>query len=229
MTASSCTTRCSTRTSWNGCAGRSRWSRWPRRPRLTTNVRSDNPAGMRDLAGHLVRDHGYRTLSYIGGHIDSPDSIARLAAFSDEVAAAGGTFTGGPQWQGNYTAAAAPGSSTVCGASGGAEKLPRAIVCANDQTALGVVYAPGSTVAGRPRGCGGDRVRRHSGGPPPADPADHGPPAHPGTWCHRLRGALFDDQRRRDPRATSSCPTTLIRRRSCVRRGDPATLPWLVG
>ncbi len=33
----------------------------------TTNVHSDNSAGMRDLARHLLTDHGYRTLAYVAG------------------------------------------------------------------------------------------------------------------------------------------------------------------
>ena len=42
----------------------------------TANVRSDNTAGVPDLARHLLHDHGYRSISYIGGHVDSPDSMA---------------------------------------------------------------------------------------------------------------------------------------------------------
>ena len=47
----------------------------------TSNVGGDNQSGMRELARHLVREHGYRTLAYLGGHPDSPDNLARHAAF----------------------------------------------------------------------------------------------------------------------------------------------------
>ena len=87
----------------------------------TSNVGGDNQGSMRELARHLVREHGYRTLAYLGGHPDSPDNLARQAAFSDEVAAAGGTFTGGPQWQGNYCAAGGARVIDRLLASGGAE------------------------------------------------------------------------------------------------------------
>ena len=40
---------------------------------------------MHALARHLLRDHGYPTLAYLGGHADSPDNIARR-----EVAGGGG-------------------------------------------------------------------------------------------------------------------------------------------
>jgi LacI family transcriptional regulator len=106
---------------------------------LTANVRSDNAAGMRDLARHLLHDHGYRTISYIGGHIDSPDSIARFDTLAAEVAIAGATLLSGPPWQGNYTAGG--GAQVINSLLGRGERMPRAIVCANDQTAIGVLYA----------------------------------------------------------------------------------------
>ncbi len=105
----------------------------------TVNVDGDNVAGMSALAEHLVRDHGYRTLAYLGGYTDSPDSETRRRTFRDRVAASGAAFLDGPQWQGNYTAAGGARVIEQLLASG--EPLPQAIACANDQTALGVVYA----------------------------------------------------------------------------------------
>jgi LacI family transcriptional regulator, galactose operon repressor len=54
------------------------------------------------------------------------------------VTAAGATFITGPQWQGNYCAAGGAAVIERLLARGG--PLPGAIVCANDQSALGVVY-----------------------------------------------------------------------------------------
>jgi LacI family transcriptional regulator len=107
----------------------------------TTNVGGDNVAGMRELAQHLIGDHGYRTLAYLSGHARSPDNNQRRAVFGAEVTEAGAVFLDGPQWQGNYYAS---GGALVIHhllASGGA--LPDAIACANDQTALGVVHSLG--------------------------------------------------------------------------------------
>jgi LacI family transcriptional regulator len=105
----------------------------------TVNVDGDNRAGMKELARHLVRDHGYRSLAYLGGHVDSPDNLARCAAFGEQVAADGAQFVTGPQWQGNYLAAG--GARVIEGLLADGAPLPQAIACANDQTALGVVYA----------------------------------------------------------------------------------------
>jgi LacI family transcriptional regulator len=103
------------------------------------NVRCDNESGMRALLHHLVADHGYRSLAYLSGNADSPDSRARARVFETEAAAAGARLQAGPAWQGNYSAA---GGAGVIGALLDAgQELPRAIVCANDQTALGVMHA----------------------------------------------------------------------------------------
>ena len=105
----------------------------------TVNVSSDNRAGMAELARHLIRDHGYRTLAYLGGHPDSPDNLARHAALADQVTADGAWFVSGPAWQGNYTAAG--GARVIENLLASGDSLPQVIACANDQTALGVVYA----------------------------------------------------------------------------------------
>ncbi len=105
----------------------------------TVNVHGDNRAGMRDLARHLLIDHGYRTLAYLSGLADSPDSTARREAVMAEADAAGATVLTGPQWQGNYYAAG--GARVIERLITAGTAMPRAIVCANDQTALGVMYA----------------------------------------------------------------------------------------
>jgi LacI family transcriptional regulator len=105
----------------------------------TVNVRSDNASGMRELARHLLRDHGYRSIGYVGGYADSPDSRARHDTLAAEAAATGAKFTSGPDWQGNYYAAGA--AVVIDGLLAAGTTLPRAIVCANDQTALGVMDA----------------------------------------------------------------------------------------
>ena len=105
----------------------------------TANIRSDNAAGMRELARHLVGVHGYRTLAYLGGHADSPDNEARQTAFTAAVHAAGGSCAAGPGWQGNYLAVG--GARVIERLIAEGRELPRAIACANDQTALGVMSA----------------------------------------------------------------------------------------
>ena len=103
------------------------------------NVRCDNESGMRALVRHLVTDHGYRSLAYLSGRADSPDNRARARAFEAEALALKARVQLGPEWQGNYSAAG--GAKVVETLLDQGRKLPRAIVCANDQTALGVMHA----------------------------------------------------------------------------------------
>lgn len=103
------------------------------------NVRCDNAAGMRGLVRHLVRDHGYRSLAYLSGRADSPDNRTRAKAFQAEASAAGADVEMGADWQGNYSAAG--GANVIASLMDQGRALPRAIVCANDQTALGAMHA----------------------------------------------------------------------------------------
>ncbi len=103
------------------------------------NVRCDNESGMRALVRHLAVDHGYRSLAYLSGRTDSPDNKARTKAFEAEAATHGAEIQTGPDWQGNYSAVG--GAKVIDSQLDEGRKLPRAIVCANDQTALGVMHA----------------------------------------------------------------------------------------
>jgi LacI family transcriptional regulator len=105
----------------------------------TVNVRGDNDAGMRALARHLIVDHGYRTLAYLAGHHGSPDSLARGNALADEARAVGATVLAGEEWRGRYQAAG--GAAAIEYLIGAGSALPRAIACANDQSAIGVLHA----------------------------------------------------------------------------------------
>lgn len=105
----------------------------------TMNVRGDNCSGMKDLARHLLVDHAYRTIAFLAGLADSPDSLARRETLWAEAAKTGARLLTGPHWQGNYYAAG--GSRAIARLIADEKALPSAIACVNDQTALGVIYA----------------------------------------------------------------------------------------
>ncbi len=104
----------------------------------SVNVRSDNAFGMRELTRHLVHAHGYQTLAYLAGHVDSPDNVARTEALELVAADAGAEVWTGEIWRGNYLASG--GAAVISRILERELPLPNAIVCANDQTAIGVMF-----------------------------------------------------------------------------------------
>jgi len=94
---------------------------------------------VRALIHHLVVDHGYRNLAYLSGGVDSPDNLARARVFKTEAIAAGAQIQVGASWQGDYSAVG--GANVITSLLDRGRELPRAIVCANDQAALGAMHA----------------------------------------------------------------------------------------
>jgi len=105
------------------------------------SVRCDNEGGMQALVRHLCEDHRYRSLGYLSGHTDSPDNQVRARAVAAEARTSGTHLITGPAWVGDYSAAG--GARVVSALLSQGVELPRAIVCANDQTALGVMHVLG--------------------------------------------------------------------------------------
>ena len=100
------------------------------------SVRCDNAAGMEALTAHLLDVHRPRTLEFVAGPDDSRDSHSRFQGFRRALAARGLAVPDAPQWRGSFTRAG--------GAEAGRQllergDLPQALVCANDQMALGVL------------------------------------------------------------------------------------------
>ncbi|WP_051451879.1 LacI family DNA-binding transcriptional regulator [Actinospica robiniae] len=105
--------------------------------RASVNIGGDNPAGMRDLARHVLGDHGYDSIAYLSGHADSPDNLARGKAVREVAEEFGVPFEDGPNWYGEYSAAG--GARVVRRLIEEGGRIPRVICCANDQSALGVI------------------------------------------------------------------------------------------
>ena len=183
----------------------------------TANVHGDNKAGMNALARHLLRDHGYRSLGYLGGYADSPDSIERREVLAAEAAAAGATLEYGPEWQGYYFASG--GAQVINQLLAAGRRLPRAVVCANDQTAFGVMSAlrkHGISVPGQVAVTGFDDIplARHLR---TSLTTVRQPIKQMGTAAFDVLYSMLN--RERLPARDIVLPTELIRRESC---GCPA-------
>ncbi|WP_423920346.1 LacI family DNA-binding transcriptional regulator [Frigoribacterium sp. 2-23] len=113
------------------------------------HVSVDNAAGMRALTEFVLTEHGVRDILYVSGPADSPDEADRHAGFDAAVAAVEATGSGAIRVR------VEPGDFSRASGRAVAERLAprllddesagrdrdglRAIVCANDQTALGVL------------------------------------------------------------------------------------------
>src|SRR5271170_1908918 len=192
----------------------------------TANVHGDNKAGMRALARHLLRDHGYGSLGYLGGYADSPDSIERREVLEAEAAAAGAALEYGPEWQGYYFASG--GAQVIDQLLSAGRRLPRAIVCANDQTAFGVMSAlrkHGLSVPGQVAVTGFDDIplARHLR---TSLTTVRQPIKQLGTAAFDVLYSMLN--REHLPARDIVLPTELIRRESCGCQapGDPAGIGW---
>jgi LacI family transcriptional regulator len=107
--------------------------------RTSVNVVGDNAAGMRELVSHLIDVHGARSIGFLSGHADSPASVMRAKAVQDTAAEHGVVSLTGPAWEGEYSANG--GARVIKHLLDQGDRLPDAIACANDQSALGAVYA----------------------------------------------------------------------------------------
>jgi len=108
------------------------------RSRSAVTVRVDNEGGMRAIAGHLVGEHGLSRMAFISGFADSPDSIARGAAFGQAVAELGGYLEPFGDLAGDWTSAGAARALQRRLAS--SSEVPEAVVCGNDQMAVGAIH-----------------------------------------------------------------------------------------
>ena len=94
-----------------------------------------NETGAYQVTAHLAGVHGYTDLCFIAGPPDSPDSGRRLDGFRRATA---GLLSQVRVYYGDFTTA---GGRQVAERIIHAGKVPRALVCANDQTAIGVMAA----------------------------------------------------------------------------------------
>jgi DNA-binding LacI/PurR family transcriptional regulator len=99
----------------------------------------DNAGGTRSLVRHLVHDHGYRRLAFIGGPSTNEEARERLAAFRDELALLGVELRPGDVVHGDFMPAS--GQTALDVLLSRREPPPEAIVAANDAMAMGALEA----------------------------------------------------------------------------------------
>jgi LacI family transcriptional regulator len=97
----------------------------------------DNEDGELALTTHLLADHGLTRLAFVGGTTDSPDAAARFRGYQRALAAAGLPVPDEPATRGDFTQADGRAATERLLDSGGAP--PQALVCANDQMAVGAL------------------------------------------------------------------------------------------
>jgi LacI family transcriptional regulator len=98
---------------------------------------ADNRAGTKALVGHLVEQHGKTRLFGIAGPPEAPDARERRSALEEAVAGHPGATLAG-FFQGQF--AAMSGQAAVRQIlTRPRRELPDAIVCANDQMAIGAI------------------------------------------------------------------------------------------
>ena len=101
----------------------------------TDVLTSDNERGIVALTEHLTGQHGYRRLCFVAGPKDAPDAMARHSAFEQAVTHSPGSFLD-QVIHGDFSEDSGIAAARVLLEGG---SLPQAVVCANDQMAIGVL------------------------------------------------------------------------------------------
>ena len=102
-------------------------------------VTADNRAGSAALLRHLIEDHGKRRLYHVDGPITAPDARERRLALNELLAAhADCQLVGSSQGLFSVASGEEAGEKLLAIRD---EAMPDAVVCANDQMAIGVLQA----------------------------------------------------------------------------------------
>ena len=100
-------------------------------------IGADNRSGTKQAVCHMVEQHGRTRLFYIAGPAEAPDARERRSAFEEAVAEHPGATVAG-SFEGRF--AAISGQLAVREILAGPRReLPDAIVCGNDQMAIGAM------------------------------------------------------------------------------------------
>ncbi|MCX5399472.1 LacI family DNA-binding transcriptional regulator [Streptomyces sp. NBC_00102] len=108
------------------------------------HVEVANRDGERELARHLIDDHGLRRLVFVGGEADSPDAEARFEGFRQACREAGLPVPDQPELRVammTQAEGARAAEALLDRADGAGTARPEAMLFANDQMAVGALQA----------------------------------------------------------------------------------------
>jgi LacI family transcriptional regulator len=95
----------------------------------------DNAGGMTAVTRHLTEEHQYHRLCFVAGPRDAPDATERRLAFEQAVAASPGSGID-QVIQGDFSEDSGVAAARTIVSR---KSLPQAVVCANDQMAIGAL------------------------------------------------------------------------------------------
>ena len=181
-------------------------------------VSADNRGGCQEITTHLIDVHGHSDLVFLAGPRDSPDSAGRFAGFCEALRQASLPVPDSPAAAGGFTEAGGRRAAAALLAEG---RRPRAIVCGNDEMALGAMAALRAARLRIPAdvavtGFDDIAVARHVR---PALTTVCQPMRELGEQSVRLLLARIADPAA--PRQSVELPTRAVIRRSCGCRGRP--------
>jgi LacI family transcriptional regulator len=104
---------------------------------LVDVVDADNRTGTRALVAHLVEVHRRTRLFYAAGPMEAPDARVRRAAF-EEVLAEHPEATLAGSFEGQFSSVSGQAAARQI-LAGPRDQLPDAVICGNDQMAIGVI------------------------------------------------------------------------------------------
>ncbi|HEY5304969.1 MAG TPA: LacI family DNA-binding transcriptional regulator [Acidimicrobiales bacterium] len=102
-------------------------------------IRVDNESAMSSLARHLVDVHAVSRVGFVTGALESPDATARATGFRSSIEELGATMADVDFLEADWTSAG--GEAVMRARLDCDEDLPEVFACANDQMAVGVIFA----------------------------------------------------------------------------------------
>lgn len=175
----------------------------------------DNQQGIKEAFHHLY-DQGARTIAFVAGATDSFDNTERMKAFLDEAQTHGVTAR---CYQGDFTEPSGYAAALTIIGSG---ELPDAVLCANDQMAIGFIRATkehGLAVPGDIAVVGFDDIPLARYIQPPLSTVG----ASRFAWGSLAATGLIEFLETGNPPQPSRIPVKLIERESSMLKRQPAT------